>query len=163
MTPHGGIILNDEQDDFSTPGKINAFGLAPSPYNYPEAGKRPLSSTSPMIAEYEDGTFYTALGGSGGSRIYGAVAQTFFNMEWGMDISEAVESPRFHDQLFPPTVTIESDFDKQLIDGLKARGHNVTMFDINLGVAEVQAVMQMRNGSFFAASDSRKNGRAWGY
>lgn len=108
MTTRSGIILNDEQDDFSIPGEINAFGLPPSPYNYPEAGKRPLSSTSPMIAEYEDGSFYAAMGGSGGSRIFGAVAQSFLNLEWGMDISEAIEAPRVHDQLFPPTVTIES-------------------------------------------------------
>jgi len=34
-----GIILNDEMDDSSTPGVPNAFGLYPSPYNYPAEGE----------------------------------------------------------------------------------------------------------------------------
>lgn len=103
-----GIIMNDEMDDFSTPGKINAFGLKPSPFNYPEPGKRPLSSTSATIIERSDGTLYTAIGGSGGSRIFGAVAQVLMNMEWGMDVMSAIEAPRLHDQLFPASVTLET-------------------------------------------------------
>jgi gamma-glutamyltranspeptidase len=31
------------------------------------------------------------------------------------------------------------------------------------GVAEVQAVVLHENGTFSGASDSRKNGRAWGF
>jgi gamma-glutamyltranspeptidase / glutathione hydrolase / leukotriene-C4 hydrolase len=86
----------------------NAFGLPPSPYNYPGANKRPLSSTAATIVEYADGSLYTALGGSGGSRIFGAVAQVLLNMEWGMDVSAAVEEPRLHDQLYPAMVTLET-------------------------------------------------------
>jgi gamma-glutamyltranspeptidase/glutathione hydrolase/leukotriene-C4 hydrolase len=86
----------------------NAFGLPPSPYNYPGPNKRPLSSTAATIVEYPDGTLYTALGGSGGSRIFGAVAQVFLNLEWGMDVGQAVEAPRLHDQLFPAMVTAET-------------------------------------------------------
>lgn len=40
MCPHTGVIFNDEQDDFSVPGAPDAFGLLPSPYNYPAPGKR---------------------------------------------------------------------------------------------------------------------------
>ncbi|KAJ9108666.1 hypothetical protein QFC20_003365 [Naganishia adeliensis] len=163
MDPVTGIIMNDEQDDFSTPGKINAFGLAPSPYNYPQPGKRPLSSTAATIVERPDGTLYTALGGSGGSRIFGAVAQVLLNLEWGMDVSAAIEAPRLHDQLYPALVTVETGFEQEFTDVLREKNHNVTYFDINLGVAEVQAVLRSDDGAIFAASDSRKNGRAWGY
>lgn len=31
-----GILFNNEMDDFSIPGSANFFGLAPSPFNYPE-------------------------------------------------------------------------------------------------------------------------------
>ncbi len=43
--------------------------------NYPEPGKRPLSSTTPTIIENADGSFYLSIGGSGGSRIFPAVFQ----------------------------------------------------------------------------------------
>ena len=87
MDEETGVILNDEMDDFATPGRPDAFGLRPSPYNYPEGphhsggmGKKPLSSTSASILEYEDGSFWMALGGSGGSRIFGAVAQVWIQL-----------------------------------------------------------------------------------
>ncbi|KAF9329232.1 hypothetical protein BG006_007664, partial [Podila minutissima] len=63
LDPKTGVILNDEMDDFSIPGRANAFGLQPSPYNYPAPGKRPLSSCVPTIVE-KDGKFEMSLGGS---------------------------------------------------------------------------------------------------
>ncbi|GAA5967969.1 hypothetical protein JCM21900_003881 [Sporobolomyces salmonicolor] len=55
-------------------------------------------------------------------------------------------------------VTVESGYRDDLLDELRSRGHNLTLFDINVGIAEVQAVVRDRNGKFFASSDSRKNG-----
>ncbi|KAF8757152.1 Gamma-glutamyltranspeptidase [Rhizoctonia solani] len=144
MDPATGVIFND-------------------PWNYPEAGKRQVSSMAPTIMEYPSGDFYLTLGGSGGSRIFGAIAQAIVNLDRGMNISGAVEAPRVHDQLFPTLVSIESGFGHKEIDALKQRGHNTSVFDINLGVAEIQAVTQDMDGQFFAASDSRKNGVAAGW
>jgi gamma-glutamyltranspeptidase / glutathione hydrolase / leukotriene-C4 hydrolase len=126
LDPETGVILNDEMDDFSTPGVPNSFGLWPSPYNYPEPGKRPLSSTSPTIIENEDGSFYLALGGSGGSRIFGAVFQTILNLEWGLDLSKAIEYGRLHDQLYPIILDADSTYPEDLLRALVDRGHNVT-------------------------------------
>ncbi|EGO25825.1 hypothetical protein SERLADRAFT_388352 [Serpula lacrymans var. lacrymans S7.9] len=157
-----GIILNDEMDDFSTPGIANGFGLWPSPYNYPEPGKRPLSSMVPTIVENADGSFYLSIGGSGGSQIFGAVFQTMLNLEWGMDVSEAIEYGRLHDQLYPLRVNVDNIYPTELVDALKERGHNVTVVDINRVAAVVQAVVR-QDGTIYAASDSRKNGIASGY
>lgn len=74
LDPKTGIILNGVMDDFSIPGKPNTFGLQPSPYNFLEPGKRPLSSCVPTIIERDD-EFELALGGSGGSKIVTAVLQ----------------------------------------------------------------------------------------
>ena len=65
--------------------------------NYPEPGKRPLSSIAPTIIEHADGSFYTAIGGSGGSRIFGAILQVLLNLDWGLDVSTAIESGCLHD------------------------------------------------------------------
>ncbi|PWN50654.1 hypothetical protein IE53DRAFT_387014 [Violaceomyces palustris] len=166
MDPRTGVIMNDELDDTSTPGVANAFGLAPSPYNYPEPGKRPLSSTCPTIVENRDGSFRLALGGSGGSRIFSSVAQVMLNLDWGSDLSEAIEAPRIHHQLLPVSVSAETGYDPKLLHALKAREHEVDMIDVNLGVAEVQAVSHVGKGRHLevhAASDSRKNGIASAY
>ncbi|OCH95075.1 gamma-glutamyltranspeptidase [Obba rivulosa] len=162
IDPVTGIILNDQMDDFSIPGTPNAFGLWPSPYNYPEPGKRPLSSTTPTIIEHEDGSFYLAIGGSGGSRIFPAVFQVLLNLGWGMDVSAAVEYGRLHDQLFPSEVDADDVYSRHILDGLREKGHNVTVSDINRIAAVVQAVVQ-EDGVIYAASDSRKNGIAAGY
>lgn len=174
MDPITGVIFNDELDDFSTPGVPNGFGLWPSPYNYPAPGKRPLSSTAPTILEHTDGSLYLVLGGSGGSRIFGAVANVILgaddvlskheqarSTDW-IDISQAVEAPRAHDQLYPSITDLDSTFDQVSLDGLIARGHNITVQDINRVAAVIQAIL-VKNGLVFAASDSRKNGIAAGY
>lgn len=44
-----GIVLNNEMDDFSTPTSVSPQSLPPSPTNYIEPNKRPLSSMTPII------------------------------------------------------------------------------------------------------------------
>ncbi|KAI8444372.1 gamma-glutamyltranspeptidase [Phakopsora pachyrhizi] len=51
MDQRTGIILKNELDDFSIPGRWNDFNLSASPLNYPEKGKRPISSISPVVVE----------------------------------------------------------------------------------------------------------------
>lgn len=87
LDPKTGVILNNEMDDFSIPGYANAFGLQPSPFNYPEPGKRPLSSCVPTIVE-RDGKFEMSLGGSGGSRILTAVLQVRLRTQRGREKEE---------------------------------------------------------------------------
>ncbi|KZT41503.1 gamma-glutamyltranspeptidase [Sistotremastrum suecicum HHB10207 ss-3] len=162
LDPVTGVILNDEMDDFSTPGTPNSWGLWPSPYNYPSPGKRPLSSMVPIIIEEADGSFYCAIGAAGGSRIIGAVLQTVIGLDWGLDVSAAIESPRLHDQLFPSIVDMDSGFSDSVIYDLIGRGHNITVGNINRITSVVQAVMK-KGDYIFAASDSRKNAVAAGY
>ncbi|KAF9980045.1 hypothetical protein BGZ65_005626 [Modicella reniformis] len=163
LEPETGVILNDEMDDFSIPGYANAFGLHPSPFNYPEPGKRPLSSAVPTIIE-RDGVFEMSLGGSGGSRILTSAIQTILNI-YGhdMNVMEAIERPRIHHQLMPNVVDIEIGYPDSEIEFLRNLGHNVTTFDRKLAKAEIQVVMRGDNKLVYAASDSRKQAAAAGY
>lgn len=105
----GGVITNNEMDDFSTDSKRpNAFGLYPTKENEIAAGKRPLSSMSPTIAVVGSWP-YLVVGGSGGPRIITAVVQTINNvLDFGDTIADAISAPRLHHQLVPNRVQIES-------------------------------------------------------
>ena len=70
-----GFIYNNEMDDFSAPGMPNEFGLPPSPINFMQPRKRPLSSGVPVIVLDEHSNVRLIAGGSGGSIITTAVAQ----------------------------------------------------------------------------------------
>jgi len=158
-----GVILNCEMDDFATYRTPNAYGLYPSPYNYPQPGKRPLSSIAPVVIESPDGELHLVAGGSGGSLIFGSVVQVILGLDWGLDISAAIEQPRVHNQLFPLFTLIESSMNREDIVDLAARGHVPLVRDINLSSAAVQAVHVSQNRTYFAASDSRKYGVAAAY
>ena len=137
-------LFSPQMDDFSIPGIPNAFGLYPSPCidvshylhsfgililfrdNYPEPFKRPLSSTTPTIIEDESGEFLLAIGGSGGSRIFGAVFQVILNLDWGLDVSAAIEFGRLHDQLYPSVVDVDDVYPQWIVEDLRTRGHNMT-------------------------------------
>ncbi|KAH8828459.1 gamma-glutamyltranspeptidase [Flagelloscypha sp. PMI_526] len=148
----------------SVNGLFGSFVLDPVTVNYPEAGKRPLSSMTAVLVDNDDDTFFGAFGGAGGSQIFGAIFQVLLNIvEWGMDVSTAIEYGRVHDQLYPLWVMADETLPTEVIDGLLDRDHNVTVGDITRVAAVVNVVIQHEDGMFHAASDSRKNGIASGY
>jgi gamma-glutamyltranspeptidase/glutathione hydrolase/leukotriene-C4 hydrolase len=75
ISPSTGILFNNQMDDFSIPGSPNFFGLPPSPFNYPEPYKRPLSSMSPSIVLDQYHRVRLIGGASGGPRIITSTAQ----------------------------------------------------------------------------------------
>ncbi|CAG8683645.1 33758_t:CDS:10, partial [Gigaspora margarita] len=116
-----GVILNNEMNDFAVPGEPNIFGLWPSPYNFVEPGKRPLSSTVPTIMENEDGEVELIVGGSGGTRILTSVLTNVYDFD--MDVLSAVNAPRVHQQLLPNVLEMDSGFDYDVINELLKIGH----------------------------------------
>lgn len=104
-----GILLNDEMDDFTAKlGVPNLYGLVQGEANSITPGKRPLSSMSPTILS-RDGKPVMVIGTPGGSRIITVVVHCILNViDYGMNIQEAIDAPRFHQQWLPETTNVET-------------------------------------------------------
>ncbi|CAI6648136.1 AIF_HP2_G0036150.mRNA.1.CDS.1 [Saccharomyces cerevisiae] len=156
--PKTGVIFNNEMDDFAQFNKSNSFELAPSIYNFPEPGKRPLSSTAPTIVLSELGIPDLVVGASGGSRITTSVLQTIVRTYWyNMPILETIAYPRIHHQLLPDRIELESFpmIGKAVLSTLKEMGY--TMKEV-FPKSVVNAIRNVR-GEWHAVSDYwRKRG-----
>jgi gamma-glutamyltranspeptidase/glutathione hydrolase len=103
-----GIVVNNEMDDFtSKPGVPNMFGLVQGANNAVAPGKTPLSSMSPTIVT-RGGKVALIIGSPGGSRIITITLEAILNMvDHGMNVQEAIDAPRIHEQWLPDTVYLE--------------------------------------------------------
>ena len=151
-----GFLLNNEMDDFvSKPGVPNAFGLLGGTANAVEAGKRPLSSMTPVIV-FANGEPWVATGSPGGSRIITAVLQMLVNViDHGMNIADASNQPRMHHQWFPDELRLESGFSPDTIRLLAARGHVIDASARTMGSLQTVAY---KDNLFRGASDPRRPG-----
>jgi len=165
-----GFLLNDEMDDFSAkPGVPNGDGLLQSEVNAIGPGKRPLSSMTPTIV-VRDGKTVMVLGSPGSSKIITTVANVLMGVvDYGMNIQEAVNAPRFHNQWMPDVVNVEQWFSPDTLNLLQHMGYNVEIglhYGTNMAPywsdAECIAV-DAKTGERLGASDGRGPGRAVGY
>jgi gamma-glutamyltranspeptidase/glutathione hydrolase len=165
-----GFLLNDEMDDFSSkPGVPNGDGLIQSNTNAIGPGKRPLSSMTPTMV-VRDGKTVMVLGSPGSSKIITTVANVLMGVvDYGMNIQEAVNAPRFHNQWMPDVVNVEQWFSPDTVNLLQHMGYNVEV-GLHYGAhvapywsdAECIAV-DARTGERLGASDVRDGGKAVGY
>jgi gamma-glutamyltranspeptidase / glutathione hydrolase len=158
-----GFLLNDEMDDFSSkPGAPNMFGLIQGDANAIGPNKRPLSAMTPTIV-LKDGKLWLVLGTPGGPTIITTVANMLIGVEdYGLDIQQAVNAPRFHEQWMPDRLMLERDrFSPDTVALLKEHGNNVAFG----GVGDGEAIqVDLESGRRLGASDGRNDtGKAVGY
>jgi gamma-glutamyltranspeptidase / glutathione hydrolase len=165
-----GFLLNDEMDDFSAqPGVPNTFELIQGPANAIGPGKRPLSAMAPTIV-LKDGKLFLVLGSRGGPRIITTVANVLMGVvDYGMNLQQAVNAPRFHHQWLPDVTRVEQDFSSASARRLKAMGHK-----LEPATEETRAqarhwsdaeciALDQKTGERLGASDKRNQGKAVGF
>jgi gamma-glutamyltranspeptidase/glutathione hydrolase len=160
-----GVILNNEMDDFTAKiGVPNLYGLVQGQANSIAPGKRPLSSMSPTIVT-KDGRPVMVVGTPGGSRIITAVLHTIINViDYGMNVQEAVDAPRFHQQWLPEITNLErfaiSPDTQKLLEGMGHKFGNPQpvnhMSTILIGAPSLGAAPVGLN-RFYGANDPRRN------
>ncbi len=106
-----GFLLNNEMDDFtSKPGVPNSFGLVQGVANAVQGGKRPLSSMAPTLL-MKGPRLFMVTGSPGGSTIISTTLESILNVvDFGMNMQQAVDAPRLHEQGLPDVVMVEPGY-----------------------------------------------------
>ena len=160
-----GFFLNNEMDDFtSKPGVPNSFGLVQGKANEIEPGKRPLSSMAPTIV-LKGGRLFMVTGAPGGSTIISSVLESFLNVvDFGMNMQQAVEAPRVHQQWYPDVVFVQPGMMRPAVKRrLQAMGYRFKRF--NFWGADEAILVNPRTHLLEGANDYpiRPEGLAAGY
>jgi gamma-glutamyltranspeptidase/glutathione hydrolase len=117
-----------------------------------------------------DGKTFLVLGSPGSSKIITTVANVLMGVvEYRMNIQEAVDAPRFHNQWLPDVLNVERWFSPDTVEALEKMGHHV-QFGLRQGSdagsywsdAECIAI-DAKTGERLGASDYRYDGKAVGY
>jgi gamma-glutamyltranspeptidase/glutathione hydrolase len=166
-----GFLLNDEMDDFSSkPGVPNADGLIQGAANEIGPGKRPLSSMTPTIVVH-NGKTVMVLGSPGSSKIITTVANVLMGVvDYGMNLQEAVNAPRFHNQWLPDLVNVEKWFSPDTVNTLGKMGYKVQVGlhdgqDVSPYWSDGECIaIDEKTGERLGATDGRNSrGKAVGY
>ena len=155
-----GFLLNNEMDDFAPkPGEANMYGLIQGEVNAIAPGKTPLSSMTPTIV-LKDGKPVLALGSPGGPTIINTVLEVIVNvLDFGMNVQDAVNWPRFHHQWMPDVLSVEPGFSPDTVALLEKRGYTVKRVNAQ-GEA---AAIHWNDGWLEGAPDPRADGTAEGH
>ncbi len=150
---NSGILLNNQMDDFAVkPGAPNIYGLTGGEANAVAPFKRPLSSMSPTIV-VKDGKPWLVTGTPGGSRIITTVLQLIVNsIDFGMNIAEATNAPRFHHQWQPDQLRVEKGFSPDTLKLLEKKGQHIKVLPT---MGSTQSIIISPNGSLYGAADPR--------
>ena len=167
-----GVLMNDEMDDFTpNPGATNTYGSVQTDTNAIAPGKAPRSSMTPTIVTKDDRPVLV-LGTPGGARIITTVLQTILNVvDFQMNIQEAVDAPRIHQQWLPDVTNAErfavSPDSRKMLERMGHRledlppANHVAAIIVGAPSLDGKAIAQNR---FYGANDPRGGtGLALGY
>lgn len=162
MTPTGlGFVLQDRGELFS---------LEESHFNVYEPGKRPFHTIIPAFIT-KDNKPFVSFGLMGGAMQPQGHAQIVVNLiDFEMDLQAAGDASRIHHtgsseptgekMLDGGILNLESGFEYSEIRELMMKGHKI---QYALGPYGGYQAIMLKNGVYYGASESRKDGQAAGY
>jgi gamma-glutamyltranspeptidase/glutathione hydrolase len=164
-----GIVIADLGIIFTCRGDY--FTLeAGKPYTL-EPGKRPRSTLQSTLV-MKDGQPFMITGSPGGDDQIMRTMQTLLNMiDFGMNVQEAIESPRWSTSAFPAssgqftmrpgTLSVESRVPAAVQEALKAKGHRLTVAGPWSHGSNAAISIDPRTGVLKAGADPRVDAYAW--
>ena len=162
MVPPGlGFMLQDRGELFS---------LEEGHANVIEGGKRPFHTIIPAFVT-KDGKPFISFGVMGGATQPQAHAQIIINLiDFGYNLQEAGDAPRIvHSGSSQPTdekmqnggsLSLEKGFGSKIEEALVDKGHKIKY---QKGIFGGYQAIMLKEGVYFGASESRKDGQASGY
>ena len=162
MVPPGlGFMLQDRGELFS---------LDKNHKNALEGGKRPFHTIIPAFVT-KDGEPFMSFGVMGGATQPQAHAQIIINMvDFGLNLQEAGDAPRIvHSGSSQPTdeimtdggtLSLESGFGIEIEAKLSSIGHKIKY---QKGIFGGYQAIMLKDGVYYGASETRKDGQAAGY
>lgn len=154
-----GFLLNNQLTDFSA---LDADADGPIA-NRVQPGKRPRSAMSPtLVFDRQSKQFKLAIGSPGGSAIINYVAKVLIgNLDWGLNLQEAIDLPNFGSRN-GATELERGRFPEATLEALKAKAHNIRIFDQTSGLHGIERVAVDGRSAWFGAADPRREGVAAG-
>jgi len=167
-----GVVVPGLGFGFQDRGQL--FSMDREHANAYEPGKRPFHTIIPAFIT-KDGKPWMSFGLMGGAMQPQGHVQIVTNMiDFGMNVQEAGDAARWqHGGSTEPTdsastsladggyLQVESTFPYQVVRELMQRGHKLR-YDVG-GYGGYQAIMVDENGTYYGASESRKDGQVSGY
>ena len=156
VVPDTGIVLQNRGALFSTD---------PEHPNFVEPSKRPYNTIIPGIIT-KNKNLVSSFGVMGGFQQPQGHLQVVSNMiDYGMNPQEALDSARFRIDIKDEITFVEDSFDKDVISGLKSKGHSVSLISgVNRGFfGGGQIINRSGEGVLIGGSDPRKDGLSVSY
>ncbi len=159
-----GIIFNCRGDYYSlVPGEANAL----------EPGKRPRSTLQSTLVT-KNGQPHMLMGSPGGDDQVMRTIQTLLNMlEFGMDVQEAIEAPRWSTRSFPASpfphtmypgdLSVEARVPESVRQALSAKGHQLRVSGAWSMGSNAAVVVDLKTGVLSAGADPRTEAYAWAW
>lgn len=161
-----GMVLGDTGILWQNRG--SSFSLDAENLNALEPGRLPFHTLNPALALLADGRvmIYGTMGGDGQPQTQAALFTRA--VVFGQPLQQAITAPRWllgrtWGQA-TDTLKLESRFASQLIEALRARGHEIEMLDaFDERVGHAGALMLHPSGVIEGAADPRSDGAAAGF